>query len=452
MKRRPYKSRFRREGADRMSEATTVGPVEKGERIKILDVLRGVAVLGILLMNIPMMGLLGQLPAPAFPAVPNLDWIAFTMQDMLFAGSMRGLFTLLFGAGMLIMLRRADDPKDGGASVQAYLTRCFAFILLGVANFAVFLWPGEILFNYGVVGLALLLFRKARPRLLWTAAIACLVILTTASAVPRLERADAIREAQAASALKAEGKTLTEEQTASLAVLENVKAVYYPKAEALEKERVERTSFPGVVKWSAKAWQEYNMQGEGLWGVLETLGFMLIGLALYRSGVLTGERSLAFYGWLAVAGYGVGLAIRGGFSAWEWSTAFEPNPDQMVWRILLYEVGRLPTTLGLLGLVTVLFRSGALGRLAGVLQAIGRMALTNYVGQSVIAAVLFYACGLVGRFGFAQLMGIAVLIWIVQAVFSLLWLRRFPMGPLEWLLRALTYGTWKPGARSEGRA
>lgn len=175
---------------------------------------------------------------------------------------------------------------------------------------------------------------------------------------------------------------------------------------------------------------------------------MLIGMALYQSGILTGERSMAFYGWLSLAGYGVGLAIRGGFSAWEWSTGFEPNPDQLVWRILLYEAGRLPTTLGLLGLVTVLFKSGALGRLADGLQAIGRMALTNYVGQSVITSVVFYAFGLVGRFGFAQLMGIAVLIWIVQAAFSVLWLRRFSMGPLEWLLRSLTYGTWKPGGRT----
>lgn len=432
-----------------MVETIEIGPIEKGNRIQGLDVLRGVAVLGILLMNIPLMGLLGDLYMPSFPAGANADWIAYTAQDVLFAGSMRGLFTLLFGAGMLIMLRRADDPQDGGNSFQAYLTRCFALILLGVANFAVFLWPGEILFNYGVVGLALLLFRKAKPRLLWTAALAALVILTVSAVIPRTERADALREAQAVAVLKAEGKTLTEKQTASLQILDKVNAVYHPKAEALEKERTERTAFPSVLNWSAKTWFKFNIEGDALWGLFETLGFMLIGLALYRSGVLTGERSMAFYVWLAVLGYGIGLAIRGGYSAWEWSTGFGPNPDQMVWHVLLYEAGRFPTTLGLLGLVTALHKSGALGRLAGVLQAIGRMALTNYVGQSVITSVMFYAFGLVGRLGFAQLMGVAVAIWIVQAVFSVLWLRRFSMGPLEWLLRSLTYGTWRPGKRAK---
>lgn len=410
-----------------------------------MDVLRGVAVLGILLMNIPMMGLLNETTLPAFPAAPNIDWIAYTVQDVVFAGSMRGLFTLLFGAGMLIMLRRADDPGDGGASVQAYLTRCFALILLGVANFAIFLWPGEILFDYGVVGLVLLLFRKARPRLLWTAAAAALVVLTVAMTIPRVEKADTLREARVAAAAKAEGKTLTDQQTASLKILEQIDAVYHPDAKALEKARAQRTSFPGVVKWSAADWAKYNIQGEAGWFFLESLGFMLIGMALYRSGLLTGARSLGFYVGLAVAGYAVGLAIRGGVSAWAWSTGFEPDPDQMLWRGLLYEAGRLPTTLGAVGLITALYKSGALGWLTGALQAVGRMALTNYVGQSVITSVLFYAFGLVGRFGFAQLMGIAALIWIAQTAFSVIWLKRFRMGPLEWLLRSLTYGTWRPG-------
>lgn len=112
---------------------------------------------------------------------------------------------------------------------------------------------------------------------------------------------------------------------------------------------------------------------------------MLIGMALHRSGILTGGRSLAFYGWLAFAGYGIGLLIRGGFSAWEWSTGFEPNPDQMVWRTLLYEAGRLPTTLGLLGLITVLFKSGALGWMANVLQAIALAPTWQHRPSSLIA-------------------------------------------------------------------
>ncbi|CAN5244497.1 DUF418 domain-containing protein [soil metagenome] len=418
-------------------------PVAVKERFGSMDVLRGVAVCGILLMNIPLMGMMSDLTRPPLPATANIDWIAYTIQDVFFAGSMRGMFTLLFGAGMLIMLRRADEP-GGENAVWAYITRCFALILLGVANFALFLWPGEILFNYGVVGLGLILFRKAPPRVLLTAAAASLVILTLALAIPTIDRAAALREAPAAAAAKAEGKTLTDDQKAALKMQTRGAGFLRPPADKLEKERVQRTRFPGVLIWSTKFWAEFNLGKVGMFVLLESLGFMLIGMFLFQKGVLTGQKSLRFYAALAVGGYGMGLAIRGAIAACQWSTGFELNPEQMLWGSFLYEVGRLPMTVGLLGLVMVLYQTGALGRLAGGIQAIGRMALTNYVGQSVIAAILFSGFGLLGKFGFAQLMGIAALIWIVLGIFSVLWLKRFEMGPLEWLLRMLTYGQRSP--------
>lgn len=430
---------------------TTAGPVGVRERMGSLDVLRGVAVCGILLMNIPLMGMVGDMTRPPFPAAPNPDWIAFTIQDVVFSGAMRGLFTLLFGAGMMIMLRRADEP-GGAEATQAYLTRCFALILLGVANFAIFLWPGEILFNYGVVGLALILFRKASPRLLLTGAAACLVTMTLFLSIPSLDRAEMLRNAPAAAAAKAEGKTLTKEQEAALAMQARVAESVRPPAAELAKERAQRLRFPGVLVWSAKFWAQFNLGKLGFVILFESLGFMLIGMALFKNGVLTGQKSLRFYATLAIAGYGLGLAVRGTQMAFQWSTGFEPNAEQMVWGNFLYEVGRLPTTLGLLGLVMVLYRTRALGRLAGAIQAIGRMALTHYVGQSVIAAILFYGFGLLGKLGFAQLMGVAVLVWIVQGIFSVLWLKRYEMGPLEWLLRMLTYGRVTPLPRVHDRA
>jgi uncharacterized protein len=179
---------------------------------------------------------------------------------------------------------------------------------------------------------------------------------------------------------------------------------------------------------------------------------MLIGIALYRLKVLTGERSLRFYWIMAAGGYALGLAIRGGFEALQWSVGFEPLARVFWWRGLLYEVGRLPMTLGLVGLTVALYKSGALGMVAGWLKAIGRLALTNYIGQSIITSILFYALGYYGKFGFAQLMGIAALIWIAQGIFSVFWLRSFAMGPAEWLLRALTYGVAKPIRLSETAA
>lgn len=429
----------------------SVGPVGVGERVRSLDVLRGVAVCGILLMNIPLMGLIGLSSRPPMPAVPNLDWIAYSIQDTVFAGTMRGLFTLLFGAGMLIMLRRIDEP-GGEETGQSYLTRCFALMLLGVANFALFMWPGEILFCYGAVGLVLLLFRKARTRVLLTAAAAILMAVVLDLSIGSIDRAAALREAPVAAALKAEGKALTKEQEAALATRTAMSESLRPPAAQLEKERAQRTSFPGVLVWSTKLWTMLNFAYHPIAWLGQCLAYMLIGMALFRSGVLSGARSLKYYAILAVSGYGLGLALRGSISAAQWSTGFELNPEVMLWRTWTHEVGRLATTLGLTGLILVLFKAGAFGRLAGAIQAIGRMALTNYVGQSLITSVLFYGFGLLGRFGFAELMGIVALIWIVQGVFSVLWLKRYEMGPLEWGLRLLTYGQWKPLERVGGPA
>lgn len=418
-----------------------IGPVAKGERIGALDVLRGVAVCGILLMNIPIMGLAGQ--GPTFPATPNADWIAYTVQVLMFEGSMRGLFTLLFGAGMLIMLRQGENGGDPRA-VQAYFTRCFALVVLGVANFAIFLWPGEILFNYGVVGLALFLFRKADLRLLWTAAIALLLFATVILATPSIERAQKLADAAVAAQLKKDGKALTKEQTELVKFRDKAFAERTPKPEEIAEQVEERTTFPAVLAWSVKEWGFYNLGKFALPFIAESLGAMLIGLALFRSGVLTGGKSLGFYAALAAGGYGVGMAIRGVMLSVQWRAAFNPDPlATLLWN-WSYEFARVPLTLGALGLVLLLFKSGALGWLAGGLTAIGRLALTNYIGQSIITSILFYGFGLFDRFGFAQLMGIAALIWVAQGIFSLLWLKGFEMGPFEWLLRNLTYGAWRP--------
>lgn len=419
------------------------GPVIRGDRLGSLDVLRGVAVCGILLMNIAMMGMLGDMTRPPLPAVLDADWITYLGVRTFLSGTMRGLFTLLFGAGMLIMLRRADEI-GGEGSIQAYLTRCFALILLGAANFAIFLWPGEILFNYGVVGIVLLLFRRADMRLLLIAAAASLLILNVGLYLPNAVRGGVLLEAPAAAAAKAAGTPLSEKQEAALELQAKLAKAARPPSEKLALERAQRTSYPEVVAWSAVKWSEINLSTKGFFWLFETLAFMLIGMALFRSGVLSGEKSLTFYWGLAAAGYGLGLAIRCGFMFTQWKAGFEPNPGMLIGTGLIFEQGRLPATLGLVGLVIALYKKGAFGKLAIGLTAIGRLALTNYVGQSVIAAALFYGLGYVGRFGFAQLMGIAVCIWVFQGVFSVLWLRFYEMGLLEWLLRNLTYGKWLP--------
>jgi uncharacterized protein len=429
--------------------AVAAAPVAQGERIRTLDILRGVAVCGILLMNIPAMGLMWHLPRPVAPARANADWVAYTIQMVTLEGSMRGLFTLLFGAGMLVMLRGASDARAPAA--QAYLTRCFALMLIGVVNFAIFLWPGEILFNYGVCGLALLLFWRAEVRVLITAAAAILVAMTIHVGAGAFANAEMIRDGQAAAAAKARGEPLSEAQKKALESHAKMLARAHPDAKAIAEERKARTTYPAVMKWSVQRWVEFNFGKHALAILGESLALMLLGMALFRLNVLSGERPLRFYLTLTAIGYGLGITVRGLFAALQWRHGFEPNPAVAGLYGWIYQAGRVPTTLGLLGLVIALHKLGALRWLEGGLTAIGRLALTNYVGQSVITSVLFYGLGYWHRFGFAQLMGVAVLIWAVHGVFSVLWLRRWQMGPLEWLLRSVAYGRWQPLERTPAR-
>jgi len=424
-----------------MAGSQALGPVEEGARLKTLDVLRGVAVLGILLMNIPVMGMVGHWLKPPLPATANVDWISWLVQDTVFNGSMRGMFTLLFGAGMLLMLgQKADD----GERHQAFFVRCFALIVLGVANFALFFWPGEILFAYGSIGLVLFLFRKANQRLLWTSSISLLIVVTAALATPNVSRLQLLREAPAAVAAKAAGQTLTQRQGEAFAVYEKANSAIHLKAEVHERERAQRVSFPGVLEWSATKWSWYNLEAVSLWYSADILAFMLMGMALYRGGVLTGEKGLGFYLTMAVCGYGVGLAVRGGYNLLAWRAGFEVDPNAMLARGLLFGLGCAATNLGLVGLILSVCKAGLFKGLQGVLASVGRLALTNYVGQSIITSIIFYGFGMVGQFSFAELMVLCVPIWIAQMIFSVLWLKAFTMGPLEWGLRLLTYGQGLP--------
>ena len=138
-------------------------PVDEKRRIGQLDVLRGAAVCAILPINILVMGTLADLDGLRYPAPWSLDlgfWIAL---QLFLEGASRGVFTLLFGAGMLLMLRKAEAVPPNVGAVDAWARRCIALLVFGVVQFVVFMWPGEILWNYGVAGFALGTSRHRRP-------------------------------------------------------------------------------------------------------------------------------------------------------------------------------------------------------------------------------------------------------------------------------------------------
>jgi uncharacterized protein len=182
-----------------------------------------------------------------------------------------------------------------------------------------------------------------------------------------------------------------------------------------------------------------------LGGFLFAASRMFLGMGLMKLGVFGGERPMRFYARTAALGYGIGLPlmvvdaveqVRHGFD-----DAYLLHGGE-----LYNDLGSLVVAMGHVGLLVLIVKAGALGRLTRRLAAVGRMALSNYLMQSIVCTTLFYGYGfgLFGRVGRPGLCAIVLAIWAVQLVASPLWLGRFRFGPAEWLWRSLTYGKLQP--------
>jgi uncharacterized protein len=430
-----------------------IGPVRAAERLDALDVVRGFALCGILLMNIPAMGqtfLSG--PPLGFASWGNPSWVTWLVQKLFFEGSMRGLFTLLFGAGILFMTRKAAGPDGPVAVADVFYRRCLCLIALGLANVLVLIWPGDILYFYGISGLFLFVFRRSRPLTLVILSLAVVLVSTgalLAASAPRLEKLYAAEQVDRVLA-KPNHPALTKTQLDALKARDDLARKFNPTPKELSEETHARQSgWPGVVGWAYGAWAEFALGPFGLFGgIMESVAFMMLGMALFKWKVLTGERSLAFYGVMAGVGFVLAMGLRG-LSAWlTWSFDGHPHLWISIYQNAIYEFGRLPLTLFWLGVVAGAWKLLPAGFFAP-LRALGKMALTNYLGQSLITSILFYGFHLYGVLNWAQLWGVAAAIWVAEAIFSQWWLTRFEMGPMEWVLRSVTYMSWQPMGREK---
>lgn len=424
------------------------------QRIHTLDVLRGIAICGILLMNIHGMGDVTDYPLTGFPAAWNGEWIAWGVQTVFVQGAMRGLFTILFGASMLIMLRRAEGGVGGtGASprpLDIWVRRSIALMGFGIAQWLLFLWPGEILWNYGISGLFLLAFRSARPRTLLIAAALLTTALAANTAFWTHQQVVQLEQGRAAAMRVRQGLPVSADDRSAIAAERAHRAAIRPGPDERAERIAQRTRPLGLLHWSAGYWIRENLTITGWIDIAESVSFMLIGMALFRTGILTGTAPVATYRRMLIGGYAGGLLLRGAHVALMARTGLDmgsPLAPGWTWIAAeaLFEPARLLMTLGHVGLIVLLFRGGLFGQ-AVTVRAMGRMTLSVYCLQSILGALIFYAGGYVGAFSLPQLWLIAAGIWAVSAILCRLWLAHREMGPAEALLRRIAYGG--PGAKA----
>lgn len=414
------------------------------DRIVALDFVRGAALFGILLMNITGFGLphaySNPMNAGGAEGASLLSWIIIQIG---FEGTQRGLFSMLFGAGIILFTSRLEAA--GRADVgDIYARRNLWLIVFGMVNGFVLLWSGDILYFYGLTALVVFPFRKLGVRALLIIGVAGMLASALWNAK---DTTDLMRYHEAYEASQVSGAQLDPAQQALAEKWEGALAEYSPSSEAQQdyvEQRTESyaTAFAQVAAETvhAESWYFYR------W-FFDVFSMMLIGMALFKAGIFTLERSTRFYLALAVIGYGVGLTVNVLETRWVIDNSF--SLLAMSQSQITYDLGRLPMTAGHLGLLLLIARSGLFPLFQHALASVGRMAFTNYLTHSLVCAIFFVGLGYFGQLERHQLYYVVFAIWAVQLVISPLWLNRYRMGPLEWLWRGLTYGELPPLRRQE---
>jgi uncharacterized protein len=416
-------------------------PIQQGERITSLDVLRGFALLGILLMNIVAMGMYGGAyddPTSAGGSTGKNLWV-WAILHVVAEGKMRAIFSLVFGAGIILLTSRLE--ATGRSSADVYYRRNTWLILFGIVH-AYLLWLGDILYPYALCALILYPFRKMSARgLIITGSI--VLVLTAGSYIGNgFGLRQSIRDGRAAIAAEKRGEKLTEKQEDAKRGYERRERFAHPNAEQLKKDAEEwRGNFFSVVGARGRLVGKFHgapYYSPGSWDIWS---MMLLGMGLMKLNVLGAERSAKFYATLMLIGYGIGLPLNS-YTAW---LAIQTNFDPATYQFAssTYDIGRLTVALGHIGLVMLVCRAGVFEWLTRALGAVGQMALSNYIATSLITAIYFtgYGFKMYGRLERYQLYYVVAAVWIFNLVASSIWVRHFRFGPMEWCWRSLTY--WK---------
>jgi uncharacterized protein len=368
----------------------------------------------------------------------GLNLKAWFANEMFFEGTFRGLFTMLFGSGFILLTTRMESKGLGLMVADVYYRRTLWLILFGVIHCYVLLWHGEVLYVYGLFGLMLFPFRNAKPWNLVGAGIALLAIGTLMNVLSYSEIKETRDNGVEAQQLKAAGDSLTTEQKEYITSWEE--AVQKQKPEKIQKviDNMHK-GYLGVFK--AKLPLNQFMQTTlvyELW-IWDVLSFMLIGMALFKWGVFQNLRTRRFYLIMMVVGYAIGLSINYYESIIQIRSGF--NPVVMKQAEMTYQIGRPLTTLGHVGLFMLFINSGILGWLQRSLSAVGKMALTNYLTHSIICGVVFlgFGFGLYGQLQRYELYYVVGSIWVFQLIASPIWMHHFHYGPAEWVWRSLAY-------------
>jgi uncharacterized protein len=400
-------------------------PVAETERLEAIDLLRGVAVLGILLVNMQWFAMPNAAAVNPYalgqPSVTDLTiWSAIE----LFAESkFISVFSLLFGAGVVLMTGRLEHR--GVSPGRVHYRRMMWLLIFGLVH-AYVLWHGDILVLYAICGMLLYPFRRLSVRTLATLGVAAMAVGMLSSLAGQLSWPSWSDEVR--------GEWLTYWQPSTSAIAAETAAF---KGGWLAQE-----------PWRAGFAAEFHVQDMLFFDLWHVGGLMLLGMALLKSDVLTGRKTRGHYALQSAIGLACGLPLVAWglyqFQAVDWRL-----PDSLFIIPLWNYWGSVFVALGYIGVLLTIWKAGVLRGVVLRLASVGRTAFSCYILETLVCTTIFYGHGL-GLFGAVdrlQQLILTVVVWIVLLVLAPIWLHRFRYGPLEWLWRTLTYGHRVPMRR-----
>ena len=391
-------------------------PISRSERIDVIDILRGIAVCGILIGNMQWNSGYGFMPPAMAESWPMYDKVTQYLVHVFVEGKFYSIFSLLFGFGFALQIDRAAERGDTNASV--FKRRLFWLLVIGVIHASI--WAGDILSVYAVIGFILLLFRRKPDESLlkwafWLMVVpviyfAVILVLFFAFAPP--DTASMVETAQ------------TDMFRSAMNVVPN-------------------GGFFQIIR-------EYNVgMVIGRWAGLllqmrlpKILAMFLLGVYAYRKGYFQRPaehretiRKVMIYG------LGIGIICNPLFAWFAHSEADFPPSIRGLVGIIMYGIGVPALAVGIAALIVTLWQAQAWRKVLAAFAPVGRMALTNYLMQTAVSLFIFYGWGLgyYGKVGALTATLLAFAIFAVQIVLSTLWLKYFAYGPVEWIWRQLTY-------------
>jgi uncharacterized protein len=397
-------------------------------RLQAIDIVRGAAVLGILLVNMQLFAMPAAATANPYALghPPLSDLAVWSVIEVLAESKFITIFSMLFGAGVVLMTSRVE--QRGLPPARLHYRRMFWLLVFGLIH-AYLIWHGDILVAYALCGMLVYPARRLSPR---TLAILGVVLMSVAMA----------------SALTAgfSWPYLPEEvKTEWLSYWQPSPGEVAAETAAFQGGWLEQQP------WRASYSAEFHVQDFVVWDLWRISGLMVFGMALLKWDVLTGGRTRRQYATLAAIGLATGIPLAAwGLSrlhaaGWRLPEAVFFAPQWNYW-------GSLLAAFGYIGLLMAMWKGGVLRGFTARLAAVGRTAFSCYILETLICTAIFYGhgLGLFGTVGRPQQLILTVAVWIVLLLLAPLWLRRFNYGPLEWLWRTLTYGH-APSIRREGQ-